>query len=110
MIKKSFFLSSLFWISCRHTVPQPAVQACNTSYETDVKPIINTKCTIDGCHGSNGLADLDNFEALKIRADNGNIYKYVFTLQMMPPSNASQMTEDEKRILKCWLDNGAKEN
>ncbi|MBS1774289.1 MAG: hypothetical protein JST82_15640 [Bacteroidetes bacterium] len=112
MFKKLLFLITIALVSCKqHEVEPPApTQPCNASYNTDIKPLITTKCAISGCHGSNGLANLADYATLKERADNGNIKKYVFTLQMMPPSGATQLTDNEKAKLQCWLDNGALQN
>lgn len=89
-----------------NTTPEP----CIASYTTDIKPVIANKCATTGCHGHNGLANLNDYNILKERADNGNINKFVFELKMMPPTTATQLTDAEKEKLQCWLKNGAPNN
>lgn len=112
MLKQLLLISCVCFAACKHKeiIPNVALQPCSASYNTDIKPLVNNKCAISNCHGSNGLANLSDYTILKARADNGNVKKYVYTLQMMPPSNATQLTDDEKSKLQCWLDDGAQQN
>ena len=112
MLKNLLLIGCIFLVSCKHEKIQPntTTQPCTVAYAADIKPIVNNKCAISNCHGSNGLANLADYAILKARADNGNVKKYVFTIKMMPPSGAAALTEDEKTKLQCWLDNGAPQN
>lgn len=111
-MKKYAILSAMVLIACQkkekttNTNPAP----CVASYTTDIKPIVANKCATTGCHGHNGLANLNDYNILKERADNGNINKFVFELKMMPPTAATQLTDAEKEKLQCWLKNGAQNN
>ncbi|HEY9178435.1 MAG TPA: hypothetical protein VIN07_12120 [Flavipsychrobacter sp.] len=88
---------------------QPA--ACRPTYASGIQAIVNTRCAIAGCHdGNSGVVGFTSYVPLKERADNGRIRSFVFELKIMPPSSATQLTEDEKKSLQCWLDNGAPEN
>ena len=88
---------------------QPAT--CHATYVADIKTIVNTKCAISGCHdGNSGIIGFNTYIPLKERADNGRIKSYVIELKIMPPSTAKQLTDDEKKLIQCWLDNGAPEN
>lgn len=112
---KSSCLAILFVIfllhtsACRHEVQQ-LENPC--SYSRHIQPIIATKCAINSyCHGDGSVvADFTDFSVLKQRADSGKIHLRVFELQIMPPGNFEQLTEDERNKLKCWLDNGAKQD
>ncbi len=89
-------------------VPEPP---CQPTYTSDINAIVNTKCAISGCHnGNSGVVGFTSYTPLKERADNGRIKSYVFELKIMPPASAAQLTEDEKKLLQCWLDNDAPEN
>lgn len=88
---------------------QPA--PCHPTYIADIKTIVSTRCAISGCHdGNSGVVAFTTYAPLKERAHNGRIKSYVFELKIMPPASAAQLTDDEKRLLQCWLDNGAPEN
>ena len=85
--------------------------ACSPSYAKDIRPVINQKCAISGCHFPGGLLpDYTEYSSLKERIDNGRFQSFVFDLKIMPPANAAPLTEDEKAILKCWIENGAPHN
>ena len=88
---------------------QPA--PCHATYVADIKTIVNAKCAISGCHdGNSGIIGFKEYTPLKERADNGRIKSYVIELKIMPPATAPQLTDNEKKLIKCWLDNGAPEN
>ncbi len=81
------------------------------SYLGDIKPIVVTKCAIYGCHADGStLPNLNNYAVLKTWADNGIIRKNIFELKIMPPANATPLTNIEKKKIKCWLDNAAPDN
>lgn len=101
--------------SCGKNKPEPAPQpqpaGCKPTYTTDIKAIVDAKCAVSGCHdGSANIVNLSSYTPLKERADNGRIRSYIFELKIMPPASATQLTDAEKDIIKCWLDNGAPEN
>jgi uncharacterized membrane protein len=81
------------------------------TYTSDIQPIVANKCALAGCHAAgSAVADFSGYEGLKTRADNGKISKYVFELKIMPPATKTQLTDEEKEKLKCWLDGGAKQD
>jgi uncharacterized membrane protein len=95
--------------SCKKTgQDQPAPDPCKPKYTTDIKPVINAKCAVPGCHDANSTVAKFTIDSIvKNRADIGRIRGHVFELKIMPPQAAPQLTEEEKFKLKCWLDNGA---
>lgn len=81
------------------------------TYSGTVKQIVANKCALSGCHASGtAFANLTDFAQLKARADNGRLRQYVYTLEIMPPANVDSLSAKEKEQLKCWLDNGAKQD
>lgn len=113
-MKPSYYTISLMVFlvlgsACRHEPAQPE-SLC--SYSRHIRPIIETKCAISShCHGdSSTVANFRIFSELKARADNGGIRLRIFEVPVMPPSSFTQLTEEEKNKLKCWLDNGAPQN
>ena len=80
-------------------------------YSTKVKPVIAAKCAIPGCHGAGSkIADFTIDSVVKSKADNSRMRSMVFELNIMQPQSAATRTDQEKEILKCWLDNGAAQN
>ena len=85
-------------------------QPCGeTSYENDIKPVLETNCALSGCHaGNNGLPDFtdksevfDNAAAIKFRTSN----------RTMPPSSSGlTLTNNEIKSIECWVDAGAPDN
>ncbi len=83
------------------------------SFAADVKPIIETKCAISGCHNGDLGAEVNwtNFEEFQKRATSG-LVKFRVTHRIMPPSNspAGPLTQDQINAIACWSDQGALAN
>jgi uncharacterized membrane protein len=80
--------------------PRPAQLA-------DVKAIVEQRCV--SCH--NAQVQQKNValhtEAL-IRQHAQAMYQQVVVLKLMPLANATQMTDDERQVVKRWFDTGAR--
>lgn len=77
-------------------------------YDTDIQPILTSKCTMSGCHNS-----VDKKEGLDLSSYNGfqNSDKKDDILEVidegkMPPSGYVQLTKDEIKIIKRWAAQG----
>ncbi len=108
-------MAATIWASCdkgEGANPEPdPIPPCRANYASDIKTIVQAKCAISGCHdGNSAVVAFTTYAPLKERADNGRIKSYLFELKIMPPASATQLTEDEKKLMQCWLDNGAPEN
>ena len=83
------------------------------SFTADIRPIIETRCAISGCHdGSMGPSlNWNNFEMFHERAASG-LVKLRVTRGIMPPSNspAGPLTEEQINAIACWTDQGALNN
>lgn len=95
-----------------HDIPE---YQCTTTYSfaRDVKPIIETKCAIAGCHNGDMGQDLnwmifDNFHK---RVESG-LVKYRVTHRIMPPSvsSAGPLSQDQINAIACWSDQGGLNN
>lgn len=106
----TFLSAVVLIIACKkEEEPQPA--PCKPTYDAGIKTIVDAKCALSGCHdGSVPLPNFKTYPELKARVDNGKVKSFVFDLKIMPPANATQLTDEEKELLQCWLDNGAPEN
>jgi len=72
-----------------------------------VKVIVEARCMM--CH--NAQVQQKNValhtEAL-IRQHAQAVYQQAVVLKLMPLANATQMTDDERALIKRWFDGGAK--
>lgn len=88
---------------------------CNQEYtfSDDVRPIIETKCAVSGCHNGDMGSDLNwnDFEELHKRAESG-LVKFRVTHRIMPPSDspAGPLTQEQINAIACWTDTGALNN
>jgi len=76
------------------------------SFESSIKTIIDTNCATTGCHVANtGRVDLTAFAAIKSnaagiksRTQSGNMPK------------TGSITQEQKDLIACWVDDGAQNN
>jgi hypothetical protein len=100
-------------IGCKkgETLENTDCSKINASYSNDIKPIIQVYCQNYGCHKSGDTnGDYTTYEGLKAKADNGTLNERVLRKKDMPRPDLRQMTLDDLRKIKCWLDNGAPNN
>lgn len=107
------FVLALFLESCvSHDFPE---YACTDTYTfaADIKPIIETKCAISGCHNGDMGPGLNwkTFSEFHKRVESG-LVKYRVTHRIMPPaeSHAGPLTEEQINAIACWSDQGALNN
>lgn len=78
-----------------------------TSYSSQVSPIITAKCATSSCHGG---AQSPNWTVLSNVQSNASNIKSRISAGSMPPSGNPGLTEQEKALIICWIDDGAKNN
>lgn len=78
-----------------------------TSYEQQVKEIIMTNCAISGCHNGDNGSDRNwtVFSNVQNKADR---IKELTQDGTMPLTGS--ITEEEKNLIACWVDDGALDN
>lgn len=95
-----------------HDIPEH-VCVEEVSFATDIRPIIETKCAVSGCHNGDMGPDLNwtNFDQFHARAESGLI-KYRVTNHIMPPSYspAGPLTQEQINTVACWADQGSLNN
>lgn len=77
------------------------------SFESQIKPIINTKCAITGCHNGDNGSNRNWTIFSNVKANAGNI-KTLTGNRSMPQTGS--LTQDQIDLIACWVDDGAKEN
>jgi hypothetical protein len=90
----------------------PCEEAAVVSFQLDVKPIVESKCAIDGCH--NGTTDLPNwneFATFQDHSRNGSVKDFVIH-RIMPHSSSPQgpLSQEQINTIACWIDHGALDN
>ncbi|MCE9566440.1 MAG: hypothetical protein K8U57_30825 [Planctomycetes bacterium] len=100
-------------------VPPEPVLVAKPTFVANILPVFQTKCV--SCHG--GLSkkaglDVRTLEALVRGGKNGTVLKPGKLEQSslwasvesgeMPPSNKPQLTADEKKMIRDWINSGAK--
>ena len=125
----SLLAFSLYQFSCTaDKLPEPMAGAeCDTfdaTYDGDIKAIIDASCALTGCHVSGGGAPgvFQDFSGLLDFANNGpnGLRDRVIVLANdpdngMPPDwntnpGPKNLTEEQLKIFKCWVDSGFPEN
>jgi hypothetical protein len=79
-----------------------------TSYDTQIKPILTTRCALSGCH--DGSSSLPNWTVLSNVQANAQNIKSRTTNRIMPPAGQTPLTDDQIALIACWVDDGAKNN
>lgn len=90
-----------------------APAGCDTvTYNEDIKTIVDQKCGSGaGCHAGpfpSGNVSLTNYAEVKAKADANRIKVRVFDQGDMPQSPVT-LTQAERDLLFCWINNGAKQ-
>lgn len=108
------FLNFSLYVACTAT-PNPASMSTSTdtpdgeavSFQTQIQPIINTKCL--ACHGT-GSREGDFTSYAGIKREIGDIRMHALIIKNMPPRTEPQLSAEESQLLKSWIDNNAPEN
>ena len=96
-------------------LPEPSLDFCDSlnltmlTYDVDIKPIVDVKCTNSGCHGSGSIdGDFTNYQGMLLDLENGRINEEVLVDRTMPQLGplAPDLTDEEREMFQCWLGNG----
>lgn len=96
--------------------PKTTIGGCRENVTSaDVMPIIQKRCT--SCHGSkptddvytsppNGVVYGTPDDIIKLK---DKIMQRVVVTKTMPPNNKTNLTEEERDVIRCWIEQGAKQ-
>jgi len=117
-----FFLSGI--LSCtknKGLLPQAKIKtlcdSLNVKFSTDINPIIQANCAVQGCHVSGGLGngDFTTYNGISAKADapvgNGALRKRA--LEGNPswmPLGLGPLPLSQRQKIDCWLQSGAMNN
>ncbi len=96
------------------TAPTPATTACNEISFSEVNNIIQTRCV--SCHSSKPTDDVYTAPPNGVKYDTPQeivakkelIMQRVVVTKTMPMNNKTNITPEERDIIRCWLQQGAK--
>jgi hypothetical protein len=102
----NYFITVKDDASCEISVNATVLEGdSQTSLSDDVEPIIDSKCATPVCHGGSQSPNLissqniiSNAQAIKRETQSGNM-----------PRNGT-LTGEQKALIACWVDEGAKDN
>ena len=92
----------------------PVASACDTvSYTQDIKRTVDNHCV--ECHNSSLASagyNFSTYEGLKKASDDGQLYYAIFVAvppDKMPQDSVDVLTNLEKDLIRCWIENGEKQ-
>jgi uncharacterized membrane protein len=93
------------FLSCKQDkLPTPQAptfcDSISATYNDSVKAIIDSKCSVAGCHLNSQSPNLNNYS--QVFGSSNRIAVRALDLKTMPPIGMPQLTEDEIKILTCW--------
>ena len=95
-------------------VPPPDTTPCFTR---DIQPLINSNCTMSGCHSGGGgeARDLTTYSGIMgyVRVGNANASRLYTVLSgsgdnKMPPNGNTPLNSAQKALIALWINDGAK--
>ena len=111
-IRRTVFFLFVTAISC--TYDKGVVPLCdnvNSSYSQSIRPIMESKCAISGCHdGSSYTGNFNMYNEIKNWVDNGIFKVKVIDSKQMPPPTQPPLSDKEYQQIKCWVEKGALNN
>ncbi len=82
--------------------------ADTVKWSAHIKPIIDTRCAVSGCHANSASPNLRTYA--QVFANRARIKVRAVNDGTMPPSSHTQLTATQKEQLGKWIDAGALEN
>ena len=94
------------------TAPQPSTTKCSTVSFTAINAIIQQRCV--SCHSSHPTDDIYKAPPngvkydtpLEIAAKKDLIMQRVVITKTMPQNNKTNMTPEERDLIRCWIEQG----
>lgn len=107
--KPAFLFLGACWMSCVYHdfSPKESNEVCNpqTSWQTDILPILETRCAISECHDGITRRNFTSYEEVK---------QYAFSIKQRTINRSmpfdGPLPQDQIDKIACWVDNGAVEN
>ena len=114
---KKLIMATCLWLSlsaCYYDKEQvlfPSAVNCsniNAKFSSDIVPIVQSKCSITGCHdagSTNKGGPFTNYSEIKAKA---SIIKSQVLSGAMP--QGTTLSASQIQMISCWVDNGSLNN
>lgn len=80
------------------------------SYSQQVQSIINANCAISGCHNGDNGSSRDWTVFSNVQSSASNIKSRTQSGSMPPAGSGRTLTQQQKDLIACWVDDGALDN
>lgn len=85
------------------------------TYDLEIKAILNSECATSGCHNSSSQAggiNLSNYISAETESEKARFLGTINHLSdyAAMPRNGNKLSEEQIKLLTCWVDNGSPEN
>jgi hypothetical protein len=80
------------------------------SYSSQVNNIIETNCAISNCHNGDNGANRNWTVFSNVQSNANNIKSRTSSGNMPPANSGKSLTQQEKDLIACWVDDGALNN
>lgn len=83
---------------------KPKCDGTNSTYDSNIKSIIDSHCTNTSCHGGGSVnGDFTTYNGIKPKLSSGAFKEQVLDKKTMP--KGSSLSKDELSKIACWSDN-----
>lgn len=81
------------------------------TYTADIKSIMDKSYAISGCHNSSSSADGKDYSTYTSVKSGAPSNSFMGSMQHLSgyksmPRNASKLTDDQLKLISCWIQNG----
>mgnify|MGYP000037859248 CR=1 FL=1 len=111
----TFFIVFILVLSCtRDSAPEITCEGA-ASYDTNIKPIIDTNCSYSNCHDGTETGVFLDYAGIEtyVNSNPGKFEDRVVNAADMPPSYAlgpKMLAQDELDLIICWIEEDYPEN
>jgi len=95
---------------CSITINDVVSSNTTVSFETQIKPILQTNCIKSGCHNGDNGADRNWSVFANVKASAQNIKTRTGNKSMPADIAPTGLPQDQIDLIACWVDSGAQNN
>lgn len=85
------------------------------TYDLEIKAILNRDCATSGCHSSSSQAGGINLGSYTAAENESTKARFLGAINQLSgyesmPRSGNKLSEDDIKLITCWVDNGSPEN
>ena len=92
------------------SVTKTVIVSSGTSWERDIKPIIDSNCAVSGCHNGDNTAIPNWTVFTNVQSRASDIKTRTGNRSMPRAGSGLTLTDAEIELIACWVDDGAQNN